>query len=1109
MYASRTHSQLQHVVRELKMAVEGAASYDPAICVLGSRDQMCVHPEVSELRGVRQKAVCKAHVAHRSCNYFEGVEAFMRRVRPSAIYDIEDLGQLGKRDVVCPFYAARELQANADVVFLPYNYLIDKTVRRSLETNLDLAGSVVIFDEAHNLEGLCSDASSMDLHSTDLQNAVREVETVHRMMGSSADVDAQCSAEELDVLKGLLESIVRELDAVVLPAADGLTRDGQWALEFFEKATGGQLNFDTRDSLLELIDRVVSTLSSASDVSQNQDTLAVAKVAETISLVFQASSREESLRHCQFYKVHVHHDPNMKAPRRNFNEFAPVRSSRPKGGRIFGYWCFNPGLSMTSLREYGIRSVILASGTLSPLPSFAAELQTDFAVTLENPHVISPSQIFVGVLQKGPSSVTLNSSYRTRSDPQYLTDLGNSIVNFSRLFRGGLLVFFPSYAVMESCVEFWTSRPDAQGSTIHDRISQNKHVVVEPRKTAEFQACMDRYYDHVKRSRGSDKGGGAVFFAVCRGKVSEGLDFADDNGRAVIITGIPYAAAMDPKVKLKKEYQTRASAAHRGGGAVRPINGEEWYKQQALRAVNQAIGRVVRHKDDFGAILLCDERFGGQVQHLSKWLRPYVKKFSKYGEAYGSLIKFFKSKPDTAAKVGQPRREPDGCGPRADGCGCAQPGASSAPDPVRPAAARPARPPQPPPSLLDVLSRPASAAPRAAARKRGAEPARGRPLPARDTTAQPATNRRREPLPSASPAPGSSAQPQQGAALVALAKSIMNADQFGRLRSLVSQVRDKKLGSKQFCEQVVALISVVDAQPAEKMDLCKKLANTIPASYKADYNAAAASLLGGAAVRSEPAEASGAEAPSGTAGDAASSQPPHRAAASAQPQKQRQGSKLFMLQARGILSQSQLTEFKSILLRVKQGTLPKADMHLHVLRIFDQVPESVERAMLMRNFSEFVTGEHRSRYELELARRGGPSGAGAASTGAASAGAASAGAPVAAAKGSAAVPVRRKRAAYDVLGGSGRSAKRGHRAGKSHAPQPAAVQSLAPEHARGAAVSPPAAAVVAATAHVGPVCQICGERRQLHAARCSHAACLPCWTRWYVLPVLCVRRQTL
>ena len=30
---------------------------------------------------------------------------------------------------------------------------------------------------------------------------------------------------------------------------------------------------------------------------------------------------------------------------------------------------------------------------------------------------------------------------------------------------------------------------------------------------------------------------GAMFLAVCRGKVSEGLDFADANGRAVIITG--------------------------------------------------------------------------------------------------------------------------------------------------------------------------------------------------------------------------------------------------------------------------------------------------------------------------------------------------------------------------------------------------------------------------------------------------------------------------------------------------------------------------------------------------------------------------------------------
>ena len=33
-------------------------------------------------------------------------------------------------------------------------------------------------------------------------------------------------------------------------------------------------------------------------------------------------------------------------------------------------------------------------------------------------------------------------------------------------------------------------------------------------------------------------------------QVSEGLDFADVNGRAVVITGLPYPPRMDPKVSF-------------------------------------------------------------------------------------------------------------------------------------------------------------------------------------------------------------------------------------------------------------------------------------------------------------------------------------------------------------------------------------------------------------------------------------------------------------------------------------------------------------------------------------------------------------------------------
>lgn len=50
------------------------------------------------------------------------------------------------------------------------------------------------------------------------------------------------------------------------------------------------------------------------------------------------------------------------------------------------------------------------------------------------------------------------------------------------------------------------------------------------------------------------------------------------------------------------------------------------YAAQAWRAVNQAIGRVIRHRWDYAAIVLLDERFCADERSvfLSKWLQPYV-----------------------------------------------------------------------------------------------------------------------------------------------------------------------------------------------------------------------------------------------------------------------------------------------------------------------------------------------------------------------------------------------------------------------------------------------------------------------------------------------------
>lgn len=54
IYASRTHSQLAQVVRELKHC-----AYKPQTLVMGSREQLCVHGTVSKQSGSMQNYACR------------------------------------------------------------------------------------------------------------------------------------------------------------------------------------------------------------------------------------------------------------------------------------------------------------------------------------------------------------------------------------------------------------------------------------------------------------------------------------------------------------------------------------------------------------------------------------------------------------------------------------------------------------------------------------------------------------------------------------------------------------------------------------------------------------------------------------------------------------------------------------------------------------------------------------------------------------------------------------------------------------------------------------------------------------------------------------------
>ena len=89
------------------------------------------------------------------------------------------------------------------------------------------------------------------------------------------------------------------------------------------------------------------------------------------------------------------------------------------------------------------------------------------------------------MIGSGPDGTTLNSSYNTRNDPKYLSALGQIIIMILKIVPKGVLVFFPSYGLLNSVREFW------QNSGIWSRIDSVKKIVVEPQKKEALSITMN------------------------------------------------------------------------------------------------------------------------------------------------------------------------------------------------------------------------------------------------------------------------------------------------------------------------------------------------------------------------------------------------------------------------------------------------------------------------------------------------------------------------------------------------------------------------------------------------------------------------------------------
>ena len=310
-----------------------------------------------------------------------------------------------------------------------------------------------------------------------------------------------------------------------------------------------------------------------------------------------------------------------------------------------------PGLLMKNLSD-SCRSVVLASGSLSPLPSLCAELDLQGAETskggrlqtrpppLVADHVVDKQkQLLALAIGNFPNGDPLTVNYNNYKDPRFFGRLGDAVARVvESIPRGGVLIFLPSYSMLNKCLKCWNPFESRSGSRnfesqehacpqIWERLQQSKgKVIVEPSGSQEmFEAARDEYADTIKRE------GSCVLLAVFRGKMSEGISFNDDNARGVICVGIPFPNARDRSITAKKSYNDEQRKLKKKTGL---LPGGDWYSQEAFRAIAQALGRCIRHEADYGTVVLLDSRHcndgspGFEHSKLPKWMRDSVRTLS-------------------------------------------------------------------------------------------------------------------------------------------------------------------------------------------------------------------------------------------------------------------------------------------------------------------------------------------------------------------------------------------------------------------------------------------------------------------------------------------------
>jgi len=613
-FCSRTHSQLSQFMNEIART---PFSRSVACLALGSRSQLCINPKLKDsgsptiINDGCLELFDKAKQSSKQSKRLQGQNMSLRRsvcpfydkssiskLQDHILYesqDIETIAALGEKMHTCPYYGSRMSVHDAEFVALPYSMLLHKETRDSL--GISLKGNIVIFDEAHNL--------------------IEAVNSVHGSLVTFSNL-VRVHSELLEYRK--------RYKARLGPK----NRIGLNNLVVFVNGLFTFLNQLPRNS------SDVNTLSSSRLVIQAK--IDHINIYELIAYIEESKLTKKLQGFAGKYieNVEIHKMTDRKASSlQDILGFFKAMTNTACDGKIL--ISFNDGEPFLKFLNHNpetyfqdivkeCHAIVLAGGTMQPTEDVVMQL---FRAVPESRlrffscgHVIPNENMSCFTLGVGPTKQSLEFNFAFRNLNSVIDEAGRCVLNICTVVPHGVVLFLPSYKYENDVYRRW------EETGLLSKLVNKKRLFREVKGATDTESILAEY------GRACISGG-AVLISVVGGKLSEGINFKDELARCVVMIGLPFPNPNDPEMKAKLQYLE-----------TRNQNKNAYCENQCMKAVNQCIGRAIRHKGDYASIVLIDARYSSPriKNKLPKWISTNLHESSSFPQFFRALVSFVKNK---------------------------------------------------------------------------------------------------------------------------------------------------------------------------------------------------------------------------------------------------------------------------------------------------------------------------------------------------------------------------------------------------------------------------------------------------------------------------------